>query len=178
MERQKHGFLYEQAVIEKYHLVKSNDYTAEWDAFSNSGIPVSIKLEKYGSDIEMADFFRNAKNTKSFYLVVGFWYEKKNNIRDEQIVLIPGDEWHNFFPEYFVEHFHNMLDDITNDSSDDDKWRHMMRGARKEWGDKTQNLVRPRFKRDHKTQKRIQCAINNKDFYDYFVKRYYQGGIV
>ena len=32
-------------------------------------------------------------------------------------------------------------------------------------GEKTSNLVRPRFKRDHKSQKRIQCAINNKDFY-------------
>ena len=26
-------------------------------------------------------------------------------------------------------------------------------------------FIRPRFKRDHKSQKRIQCAINNKDFF-------------
>lgn len=48
----------------------------------------------------------------------------------------------------------------------------MISDLKAEYKKLTPNLVRPRFKRDHKKQKRIQCAINNKDFYSYFVAKY------
>ena len=60
---------------------------------------------------------------------------------------------------------------------DDALWKQQITLLRKEWSEKTPNLVRPRFKRDHKKQKRVQCAINNKDFYNYFIKRYQIGGV-
>ena len=53
-ERQKHGFNFEQYVKEKYQITLSNEYTSKWDGVLNT-IPVSIKLEQYGSDIELAD---------------------------------------------------------------------------------------------------------------------------
>ena len=73
------------------------------------------------------------------------------------------------FPSHFIEDFQSLLDNITNSHDDDEKWKAMTKQARKNWQNETSNLVRPRFKRDHKTQKRIQCAINNGDFYKYFV---------
>lgn len=58
MERQKHGFSFEQQCKDKYGIVLSNEYTSKWDGELN-GLPISIKTEKFGSDVEMADFFRN-----------------------------------------------------------------------------------------------------------------------
>ena len=171
-ERQAHGFLFEEYVSDRYGINRDDKgYTAKWDGELN-GHPVSIKTEKLGSDIEMADFKRNAQNTEGFYLFVGFWESEKTNIVDEQILFINGDEWHSLFPEHFVTDFSDMLDNITNDRSDDAKWRAMMAEQKARWQSETQNLVRPRFKRDHRSQKRIQCAINNKDFFNHFVKNY------
>lgn len=170
-ERQGHGFLFEDKVFEKYGVEKAVGYTDKWDGTIN-GYPVSIKCEKYGSDIEMADFTRNALNKESFYLIVGFWKGDKTNIVEEHILFINGNEWHELFPEHFVDDFKDMLANITNDHSDDAKWRQMMNEQKSKWKDETDNLVRPRFKRDHKKQKRIQCAINNKDFYSYFIPKY------
>lgn len=48
----------------------------------------------------------------------------------------------------------------------------MIKAQKARWQKETNNLIRPRFKRDHKNQKRIQCAINNKDFYKYFIPNY------
>lgn len=171
MERQNHGFKFEKSIMEKYNIIPSTDYTAKWDGFLDD-VPVSIKVEQYGSDIELADFRRNATNTEDFYLIVGFWEGQKDNIVDIQVLYISGDEWHELFPSHFIEDFQSLLDNITNSHDDDEKWKAMTKQARKNWQKETSNLVRPRFKRDHKTQKRIQCAINNGDFYKYFVPKY------
>lgn len=171
-ERQGHGFAFEEYCEKKYGVNRENTtYTGKWDGELN-GYPVSIKVEKLGSDIEMADFRRNAENTDSFYLIVGFWKDEKTNIVEEYCLFIDGEEWHSLFPEHFITDFSNMLNNITNDRSDDEKWRSMMREQKARWQAETNNLVRPRFKRDHKTQKRIQCAINNKDFFNHFIPKY------
>ena len=65
-----------------------------------------------------------------------------------------------------------MLHNITNDREDDEKWKEMIKTQKIRWQKETKNLIRPRFKRDHKSQKRVQCAINNKDFYNYFIPTY------
>jgi hypothetical protein len=76
-----------------------------------------------------------------------------------------------FYP-FSNKKFKNLLNNITNDKKDDEKWKTQITQLTKEYKILTPNLVRPRFKRDHKKQKRIQCAINNKDFYNYFVVKY------
>lgn len=170
-ERQKHGFSFEKGMIEELRLTPSVGYTNKWDGFLGD-TPVSIKTEKLGSDIEMADYFRNAENTLDFILIVGFWQEVKTNIVEVRFLRINGSEWHELFPPKFCNLFARMLGLVTNDYSDDEKWKHLIAVAKKKWASETDNLVRPRFKRDHKSQKRIQCAINNKDFYDYFIPKY------
>ena len=47
MERQKHGFDYQTEVIERFGLIKDENYTGKWDAYCE-GIPVSIKNPKIG----------------------------------------------------------------------------------------------------------------------------------
>ena len=120
----------------------------------------------------MASFIRNANNTDDFYLIVGFWSGEKNNIVSIETLFIKGDEWHSLFDDTIVKECENFLNEITNDVSDDEKWANGREILKEKWQTQTSNLIRPRFKRDHKTQKRMQCAINNKDFYNYFVKKY------
>ncbi len=170
-ERQQHGFKFEQLCKEKYKVILAKNYTNRFDGKLNN-LPVSIKCEKLGSDIELADYFRNSQITEDFYMIVGFWKDTKENIVETHLLKINGQEFHQLFNLSFNERFQNLLDNITNDYSDDIKWKQAITSLKKEWKLATSNLIRPRFKRDHKTQKRIQCAINNNDFYNYFVKNY------
>ena len=171
MERQNHGFSFEQQCKDKYSITLSGEYMSKWDGEFN-GLPISIKTEKFGSDVEMADFFRNQQVNEDFYLLVGFWKDQKDNIVEEHLLKIKGDEYHQMFSENYNDRLHNLLDNITNDKSDDAKWKEQIASIRKDWENDTLNLIRLRFKRDHKHQKRIQCAINNKDFYNHFIPNY------
>lgn len=172
MERQGHGFSFEQKVEELFGVDRTNrEYTDKWDGMLR-GFPVSIKVAKLGTDIEMADIRRNAYNTEDFYLIVGFWEGEKTNIVKIETLFISGNEWHSLFNASLVEECLAFLKTVTNDKSDDEKWKEGRLSLSKRWKETTPNLIRPRFKRDHKTQKRIQCAINYKDFYNYFVAKY------
>lgn len=172
-ERQWHGFKFENFIKEKFNILPCPDghYTYKWDGMLND-YPVSIKTEKLTSDIEMASFIRNATNTDSFYLIVGFWEETKDNIVTIETLFIDGTEWHQLFNEAIVQECQEFLQQITNDISDDDNWRKGCKILKDKWVNETPNLIRPRFKRDHKTQKRMQCAINYSDFYNYFIPKY------
>lgn len=171
MERQKHGFNYENNIINQFKMEKEPNYTSKFDARYNNRA-VSIKVAKAHSDIELGDYFRQSMLEEDFYLFVGFWSGEKDNIIEEYTLFIPKEEWTSLFDLSFNEKFRNLLNNITNDYSDDEKWKNSIKSLRKEWSKKTQNLIRPRFKRDHKKQKRIQCAINYRDFIEYFVKKF------
>lgn len=172
-ERQKHGFVFEEFIKSSFNIqpCSNGHYTYKWDGMLN-GYPVSIKTEKLGSDIEMASFIRNATNTDDFYLIVGFWDKEKDNIVSIETLFISGNEWHELFDQDIVQECQQFLETITNDVSDDEKWKVGRENLAEKWRKQTTNLIRPRFKRDHKTQKRMQCAINNKDFYEYFIPKY------
>lgn len=171
MERQQHGFSFEDKIKLKYNIIPNPNYTGKWDGWLNN-IPVSIKTEQLGSDVEMADFFRNMNNQEDFYLIVGFWAQEKTNIVAEYVLYIPANQWNSLFDKECGDFFRYMIDNITNNHEDDIKWKEWMKEGKRLWKLKTPNLIRPRFKRDHKTQKRIQCAINYTDFIDYFVKSF------
>lgn len=165
MERQRKGFEYEKEIIERFSLRKEECYTGKWDAYYNN-IPVSIKYEKFGSDVELADFFRQAAIQEDFYLMCGF------DNGEEHLLFIPYKEWHKLFDSSFEPRFKTLLSSTSNERKDDTNWKNEIAILKKEWQSRTPNLIRPRFKRDHKKQKRVQCAINNKDFYEYFIPRY------
>ena len=109
---------------------------------------------------------------EDFYLFVGFWEQDKNNIIENYCLYIPANIWKTLFNFNLQKDFKNLLANITNQISDDLRWKEEINLLRSKWKQTTPNLIRPRFKRDHKNQKRIQCAINNKDFYNYFVKNF------
>lgn len=155
-ERQKHGFQYELKTIEKYKLVKAESYTCPYDAYYHD-IPVQIKCIKFGSNIEMGDYIRNKSKDQNFILIIGFWYGNKTNIIKEEILFIN----HESFKEYLRFDYDNELIQemklISNSREDDIKWKLFCNKYKKLWP--KSNLLHLRFKRDHKKQKRIQCAI-------------------
>lgn len=169
-ERQSHGFSYEKTVIEKYGMEGSVGYTTEWDA-RYKGIPVSIKTKKIGQSVEMADFFRNSNKTEDFILVVGFWGDEKGVIVEEHFLYINKNYWMSQFDPLLVESFRNIFDGVTNSYEDDDKWKKRREDATKLWEEKG-SIIKVNFKRDHKKQKRVQCSIKNKEFYDILVRYY------
>lgn len=171
-ERQTHGFVFEESIIKKFNFIKEEKYTAKWDAFSKTGIPISIKYEKEGSDIELADLYRNMQIDRDFLLIVGFWNSSKENLVSTYMLYIKQEEWKNLFDKDLAIEIKNFLENISNQHSDDEKWKIGISEFKKLWKLKTKNLVRLRFKRDHKTQKRMQCAINNSDFFSIFIPKY------
>ena len=181
MERQAHGLSYQEEIIERYNLStidpktgKKLTYTDKWDAFFHS-IPVQIKDKKLGGNIELADMFRQSETAEDFLLIVGFWKNEKNNIVKEHILYIKGNEWHSMFNQECLHEYRLLLNTISNDYSDDIKWKNETDKLRDKWKKTTPYLIVPRPKRDHKDQKRLQCAINNAPFYKYFLPKYEVG---
>lgn len=162
-ERQSHGFINETRIKELYSLddyLGKKDYTAKYDAQTKAGIPISIKTTKHGCAVDMGDYFRNANADQDFYLIVSFWKGDKLNIHEEYKMLIPHAEWQKLFKREFDERIRKMLNEVSHDRSYDPIWRAQRLALRADWGE---GIVKLRPKRDHKSQKRMQCAISYKD---------------
>lgn len=192
--RQQHGFDYENHVIKKFGLVGSDNYLSKDDAYSiekNGEIyPIQTKCIKLGSPIDMGSFERNRDKDVDFALVVGFWDRGiiGRELVEEHLLTIDVDWWKDLFkaPDGFYKDINAFLKHISNDEKDDmmwtegcnyyksvwkDSWKDYALPFSEKWGEVyTRRLIIPRFKRDHKNQKRIQCAIPNELFYKHFLR--------
>lgn len=171
MERQAHGFVFEKEISNKFNINLNNkNYTGLWDGEKNN-IPVSIKHIKKGNAIDLGDIFRQASITNEFYMIIGF-YEGADS--DIHILHFNENEYHKMFMDLdkFENVFRSGLASVSNDSSDDEKWKQILSDCKKMWKDNTPNIVRPNGKRDHKKQKRWQCSINNTSFFKDIVPKY------
>ena len=171
MERQVHGFYYEQQIINKYNLTKSTGYTDKYDCYCSDGTPVQVKCIKHNSSIDLGDYFRNKTKTEDFILIIGFWKKERHNIVEEHILYVNKDVWNNLFQFEYDYELKQMLRLITNERSDDVKWKQQCKQIKGFWNT-IPRFVQLRFKRDHKKQKRIQCAINKKNFYGFFIEEF------
>lgn len=160
--RQQHGFDYEQYIIQKYNLHKTLKYTDPYDAYYN-GIPIQIKCSKYGSSIEFGDYIRNKNKQENFILIIGFWkLHKRVNEVKENIFYIDYHKFTNQLQYHYDKRMFVELKLITNLKIDDIRWKQFCTKYRSLWP--KENLLSIRFKRDHKQQKRIQCALNWRRF--------------
>jgi hypothetical protein len=169
MERQEHGFLYQRKIAEKFGLKEIEGYTDCYDAISDSGEFYQIKATKFGSSIDMGDFFRNMNKKENFYLVVGFWKGDTSNIVEEHVLYIDVKKYNEIMFFDRADELKEWIKNVSNERSLDAQWKKEKSQWKEAYG---KRLVVLRFKRDHKSQRRIQCAINNKDFYSYFVKEF------
>jgi hypothetical protein len=164
-ERQSHGFDYEQIKMTQNNLIKEDNYTSKWDSyelFEGAKIPVSIKCIGANSSIDFGDLKRQTEVDQDFILYVGFWRGQKNNIVEEYKVLINKDIWNSYFGNKdIINEMLLEMKQISNDYSDDSKWRSFRRKYKELYGE---SIISLRFKRDHKKQKRIQCGITKSNF--------------
>ncbi len=168
-ERQVHGFLYEEKCFADFPWWTSNSdkYTDKWDGYDTElQKAVSIKCIQKGGSVEFGDMFRMASIDEDWILQVGFWEGKKTNIVEEYTVEINKDDWQALLGD--VEVFKTAkkeMDNISNDYSDDEKWKKFRLKYKKLWGD---SILQPRFKRDHGKQKRLQVGITYNNLKEYF----------
>ena len=162
-ERQYHGLEFEDIVIRKEHLIKNPEYTGKFDAWTKSGVPVQIKYIKRGSSIDMGDLLRNSQMSQPFMLYIGFWDKTKSHCV-EILKFFINDicAWNDAF---MYAHYGSLKAEmrlITNLHVDDNQWKSFCERHKRSWN-QCDRHVQIRFKRDHKKQKRIQCAINQSD---------------
>lgn len=160
--RQIHGFLYESRVVSKYKLIKCENYTSEYDAYTLSGIPVQIKYRKWNSSVFFGDFKRNMLKEKDFILIVGTWKENNSNEISEDIYYINYEKFTSmcFFKEINIATVE--MKNISNNYYDDPSWKTFTLKYKKIYPE--ENIIKINFKRDHKSQKRIQCSLSNKNY--------------
>lgn len=161
MMRQIHGLHYEKQIISKFNWTASVCHTAKFDATTPAGLPVQIKLIKQGSSIDMGDFKRNSTNTLDHLLVLGRWVGNKQ-IVSQDIHYITGKKLNERLRFEHTDEMLKELKTISNDPCDDKLWREFCRHYRSLYP--KDNLFKLRFKRDHKKQRRIQCAMNTSDY--------------
>jgi hypothetical protein len=170
-ERQEHGFLYEKKIIIENQLITTKNYTAKWDTFelyNDDLFPVSVKCIGSKSSIDFGDIKRQSKIDADFILYVGFWKTNKDNIVEQYKVLISKENWLNYFGNKdIISDMLSEMKTISNDVSDDKKWKEFRKKYSDLYGD---SIISLRFKRDHKNQKRIQCGITKNNFIDIVLK--------
>lgn len=163
MERQHHGFLFEQKYINENNLIKAVSYTEPFDAYSVDGVPYQIKTIKSGQSIDLGDYFINSNKTTDFILVIGFWQTDKTNIINVYKIHIDCEKWNELLSFDYKDSLKHWIKNISNERSFDDIWKEEVNKWKLLYGN-NKRLIKLRFKRDHKSQKRIQCAINKADF--------------
>jgi hypothetical protein len=151
--RQKHGFLYENKVISKYNLIKSTNNF--FDAYTKELVPVQIKCIKYKNSICLGSIKRNMSIDENFILIVGFWYENKDNIIKEYILDIKHTLYNSLLNFDNLDNFLFEIKNITNKQDDDLRWKNTI----KKYKSPKTNIIKLNPKRDHHKQKRIQCSI-------------------
>lgn len=187
-ERQSHGFKFEKSYCKENNITewkqyekkngkqKGSNYTSVWDAIDENrkgkkykGRPVQIKCIGLNNAIELGDIFRNAHKEENFTLVVGFWLGKKTNIVEVIVLDIDYKKWNKLFEwNKFDEVKDWIKNKVSNDRTYDNQWKKEMAYYKKCWGEN--RIITPTFKRDHKTQRRIQCQIGYNTFMIELVK--------
>lgn len=160
-ERQSHGFEYEKIVSKNNDLSLTENYTGIWDAYNTQSVPYLIKTFKKGSEIPLSDIFINCQRNRDFYLAIGIWESNPNNIVEEYLLLVEGEKFTKLFEFSYMEEMKNWIKTVSNHHEYDSQWKKDCKEWKLKWG--KDRIVQPRFKRDHKKQKRIQSAVSYKN---------------
>jgi len=167
--RQFHGFYYENRIINRYNLIKTPTYTHPYDAQTTNGMPVQIKCVKLGSSINLGSYFNNKNRQEDFILHIGFWKTNRRNVIKEKTLHITNRSWSSLFTLSQDDNVFTQFRSFSNSREDDQKFKEFLKST-KIFGIK--KPIRIRFKRDHKRQRRVQCAIPYQEFENYFLTNF------
>ena len=159
MERQNHGFKYQELICEKHKLRPDEEYTGLWDAYNENNIPCVVKTFKEASELPLSDIFNNASRNRDFILYYGIWSGKKTNIISNHVVHVDIEKWRQLFEFNEYDELKDWIKNkVSNSRSYDSIWKEECKVWKEKWG--KDRLVQPRFKRDHKKQRRIQSGVS------------------
>jgi hypothetical protein len=167
--RQAHGFKSENRQIYEFNFLKTKS-GHKWDGYTKSGIPISMKCIGDKNAICLGKMKRNQDIDEDFIFIVEYWTGKNKDIIKRHILFIDHTVYTKLcYFDKLDEFEFDMKHNITNSIEDDPKWKIMMANYQNCYP--SQNLISMAPKRDHKTQKRIQCTIphrNKQSFYNLF----------
>ena len=173
MERQYPGIQIEHAIISRLNLKKAEGYTDKFDAFSNvDSTPFQIKSKKVKKlsfnkkvKIEFGGFDR-LKKTENFVVIIENYQMVNNSVFeiDSFEFLVDYKKWNALIDDDAISLLHksNVFYGISNDHSDDAIWKKRRSSLKKEYIKNYPAMAQyfmPRFKRDHKNQKRVQVGV-------------------
>lgn len=173
MERQYPGIQIEHAIISRLNLKKAEGYTDKFDAFSKvDSTPFQIKSKKVKKlsfnkkvKIEFGGFDR-LKKTENFVVIIENYQMVNHSVFeiDSFEFLVDYKKWNALIDDDAISLLHksNVFDGISNDHSDDAIWKKRRSSLKKEYIKNYPAMSQyfmPRFKRDHKNQKRVQVGV-------------------
>ena len=174
MEHQYPGIQIERSVISRLNLKKSEGYTDKFDAFNKiDKTPFQIKSKKTKKlafnkkvKIDFGDFGRIKKN-ENFMIIIENYQVINNSVFEigSFEFLIDYKKWNELIDETALDllNKNNVFKGITNDHLDDAIWKKRRLFLTKEYKRNYPVMAKyftPRFKRDHKKQKRVQVGVS------------------
>lgn len=177
-ERQVQGFQLERLINERLDgYVPSTDYTSQHDGMFQ-GMPVSIKCMKARGDICMSDFKRIVTDASPSLMLLAL---RQSEFRQTLYILSFPNGTRGIFGRHadavteLVSEFSSyMRDECSNSRAYDATWRQRRRQFMHDYVDafcQDVPMIMPRPKRDHKHQRRLQCAVPHNRQAD-FLSRY------
>ena len=159
--RQEHGKVYERKIIAEFNMTPTVSDTDEWDAYYGD-YPVQIKFSRVKTNaMELADFFKFLTIPDGDFILIHGTYKNSHTHEEtsRRAWVINGAKWKTLFTcsTELQKSIKDGLKSISNSYEDDQRWSEMVAQWKRKWG--WNRVVSLNFKRDHKTQKRLQCNI-------------------
>lgn len=172
-ERQKHGLKFEDWVKKTFFDIY---YTSEWDIPeelnpNKRGGPISIKTAKWKGSVYFGDAIRQFDIKTDFTLIVGFWIKISGKKKIVKITesIISKSAWKKFWGSISKEDLLKLDKCIKNRSKDYRIVRIEAQELKKTLNTKS-SIITLNPKIDSKNQRRLQCSIPFKKFFEYIVK--------
>ncbi len=180
---QSHGFLFEKWVKDTFFGKIESDYTQKWDISAEQNtnskipeplrqIPISIKTAKYGSPIGLGDAIRQFTIEEDFLFIVGFWKQEgsRKNIVAVEAVKVSVSEWRELWSPITLNDLKQLDDNIKDNQVDYKTARQKAKETKKSEPYCLAKIVlNPKI--DSKSQRRLQCSLPFKTFWENLVKK-------
>lgn len=158
-------------------LFMAQSYTSAMDCFSAdpSTYPYAtswvIKTANIMAEIDFGSLARNAMMTDDFHLVLADWTGRRTNFVRVYVMRVTAAYWRGLFPIDVTPFLAgSVFEGISNMHADDEVWKRRRKALQEQWQAHLPegSPMKVRFKRDHKIQRRVQCAMSREGFHRLF----------
>lgn len=165
-EVQRHGYVFEKWVRDAFfdHYAAPS-YTQEWDVAKEANkkygdLPVSIKMTKYGSSVDLGDALRQFGIEDEFLIIIGYWQQEGPRKRIVNMVVadVKPALWRTLWQPITLNDLKN-LDAVVKKRAVDPGQARVAAHALKSKPPFTTALMTVNPKIDSKRERRLQCSL-------------------